>query len=52
MSSVPPGKATIHGHVHRPPDSDPPPPVPYFRALPEPHWRVIDAVAAGLPPAA
>jgi len=34
--------------------SDPPPPVPYFRVLPEPNWRRIDAVAAdlGLPPAA
>ena len=40
--------------VHHPPVSDPPPPVPYFRVLPPPNWRVIDAVAAalGLPPAA
>ena len=40
--------------VHQPSDSDPPPPVPYFRVLPPPHWAVIDAVAADLgpPPAA
>ena len=38
--------------VHHPPDSDPPPPVPYFRVLPEPNWRRIDAVAGLCPPPA
>src|SRR5690349_4798763 len=40
-------------HTLPPPSvSDPPPPVPYFRParVPEPHWRVVEAVAGRCPP--